>query len=225
MALAERACAYLRPGSSDAQLRTVIGNLRRDSSVVEAMRCGEQLGHSEAWTEWFGQVRAILHHAGLDWTRDDALDLDDLAQIALLELTRSLPSYRYGSRFSTWAYQVITRGVQRHLRDMAAKKRAGEIDRGTDPRELAIPVSEGELPENQVRDQVLAALVQEELRAAMGPRNAEVFRLWARDDLSVEMIGRRVGLSTARIHAIIAQARKHLRGQATIWYWHEVSAS
>lgn len=225
MALAERASAYLRPGSSDAQARAVVSNLRRDSGVVESLRCGDRLGHGEAWSEWLGQARAILRHANLDWAHDDAIDLDDLAQIALLELARSLPSYRYASRFSTWAYQVITRGVQRHLRDLSAQKRAGEIDRGVNPLALAVPVGKRELPESLARDRALAALVDSELKAAMGARNAEVFRLWARDDLSAEMIGRKVGLSVARVHAIIAQARTYLRGQATIRHWHEVSVS
>ncbi|HMQ34645.1 MAG TPA: sigma-70 family RNA polymerase sigma factor, partial [Chloroflexaceae bacterium] len=142
---------------------------------------------------------------------------------ALLELARSLPSYRYASRFSTWAYQVICRGVQRHLRDMAAKKRAAEIERGVDLMALAMPTSEAEHPESQARGHALAALVERELSAALGPRNAAVFGLWAQEDHSAEMIGRQLGLSTARVYAIIAQARQYLRGLATIQHWHEVS--
>jgi RNA polymerase sigma factor (sigma-70 family) len=223
--LAAQACSLLTPASSDTQIRTVLLNIHRDQATVEALRCNDQLHHGEAWSEWLGQAQAILHHAGLDWARDDSVDLEDLAQIALLELARSLPSYRYASRFSTWAYQVITRGVQRHLRDMAAKKRAVEVDRDTDPLERAVPVSEAELPEHQTRDNMLSALVEHELSTAFGPRNATVFQLWARDDYSAEMIGRQVGLSTARIHAIIAQARQYLRGQETIQHWYEVRTS
>lgn len=224
-ALAERACAYLLPGSSNAQVRAVVSNVRRDAKVVESLRCGERLGHCEAWSEWLRQARAILRHAGLDWARDEAVDLDDLAQIALLELTRSLPSYRYASRFSTWAYQVITRGVQRHLRDLSAEKRVGDIDRGVDPTTLEIPVVEKELPECRALDRALVALVEDELKVAMGRRNAEVFLLWVREDLSAETIGRKVGLSVARVHAIIAKARSHLREQTMIQHWYEVSAS
>jgi hypothetical protein len=36
------------------------------------------------------------------------------------------------------------------------------------------------------------------------------------------MIGQRVGLSVARVYAIISQARMFLRGQATIRGWGEL---
>jgi DNA-directed RNA polymerase specialized sigma24 family protein len=57
----------------------------------------------------------------------------------------------------------------------------------------------------------------------MGARNATVFRLWSRDDLSAEMIGQQVGLSPARIHAIIAQARRHLQQHPAVQGWHASS--
>ena len=211
---------YLPQTSSESQIYTALRNMCRDHTMVEALRSAQHLNHGPAWANWFGHARAILHHAGLNWTHDDTVDMDDLAQIALLELTRSLPSYRYASRFSTWAYQVITHGVQRHLRDLAAKKRVGVIDRSTDPLELAVPISEAELPETQVTGRALASLVETELTTAMGARNATVFRLWAHNDLSAEMIGQQVGLSSARIHAIIAQARRHLQQHPAVQGWY-----
>lgn len=222
-ALATQARRFLAEDSSDAQIRIVLLNMYRDQDTVEALRCCDQLNHAAAWSEWLGQAQAILRHARLDWARDESVDLDDLAQIALLELTRSLPNYRFASRFSTWAYQVITRGVQRHLRDMAAQKRAVEIDRDVNLLGRAVPISERDLPENLVQGEALLALVERELSIALGSRNATVFQLWAQADYSAEMISRRVGLSTARVHAIIAQARQYLRGQPTIQHWYRLT--
>lgn len=215
------AVTYLPARCADAHIRTVLKNIRHDSPVVEALRQQGAPGHVEEWSNWMRQVQAILRHAGLNWTRDSAVDCDDLAQVALLELARSLPGYRYASRFSTWAYQVITRAVQRHLRDLAAKKRAGEIDRAVDLNSLALLAGEADQPEQQASGRFLTMLVEDELLAAFGRRNTVVFHLWARDDLSAEMISRRIGLSTARIYAIIALAREHLQARATIKQWYE----
>ena len=76
-------------------------------------------------------------------------------------------------------------------------------------------------PEEQAISRSLAALVREELERAFGARNAEVFRPSAREDLSVEVISSRVELSTARVHAILAQSRRHLREHEHLRRWHE----
>jgi RNA polymerase sigma factor (sigma-70 family) len=197
----------------------VITNIRRDIPTVEALRRSTHMGHHAEWASWLGQARAILRRANLDWARDGAVDSDDLVQVALLELARSLPGFRYQSRFSTWAYQVITRGVQRHLRNISAQKRASDIDTSVNPLAVARAISEGDLPEAQVAARVLSATVEAALMAAMGPRNTVAFRLWACDDLSAEIIGQRVGLSVTRVYAVIAQARKLLSVQTAIIDW------
>ncbi|NTW97833.1 MAG: sigma-70 family RNA polymerase sigma factor [Oscillochloris sp.] len=201
----------------------MIVNIRRDHSTIEALCRNSHMGHQAAWVSWLSHAMAILRHAHLDWARDGAVHIDDLAQIAMLELVRALPGFRYQSRFSTWAFQVITRGVQRHLRDMSAQKRVGNIDATVDPLTVAGAISEGEIPEAQAEAHLLTAIIDAELTAALGVRNAEVFRLWACDDLSAEMIGQRVGLSVARVYAVIAQSRQYLRGREVIRGWGDAS--
>ncbi|MFV9506848.1 MAG: sigma-70 family RNA polymerase sigma factor [Oscillochloridaceae bacterium umkhey_bin13] len=166
-------------------------------------------------------ARAILRHNRLDWAYDTAVDFDDLAQIAMLELSRSLPSYSYKSRFSTWAYQVITRGVQRNLRNMAAKKRTAIIGYRIDPLHLIHTIADSDHPESHIYDQALRTLITETLTRALGVRNAQVFTLWVYGDLSAEMIGRRIGLSTPRVHAILSQARQYLRGYEPVLRWRD----
>jgi RNA polymerase sigma-70 factor (ECF subfamily) len=222
LVLAEVAATYIHPEIGEAQLRTVIVNIRRDRTAVEALRGHGSAAHHQEWISWMGQARAILRKSRLDWARDGAVDLDDLAQIALLELARALPGFRYQSRFSTWAYQVITRGVQRHLRDMSAKKRLGNIDAMAEAHTMTHTVGGDDLPEAQAEARLLTATVEAELTAALGQRNAEVFRLWACHDFSAEMIGKRMGLSVARVYAVIAQARQYLREHAAIQSWGEM---
>lgn len=220
LSLAER---YLPPVCTESQIRAALWNIRHDHPTVEALRSRGHCGHSRAWATWFSQAQAILRHADLDWSRDEAVERADLAQIAVLELSRSLTSYRYASRFSTWAYQVITRGVQRHLRDQSAKKRTALFERAVDPLTLVLPVAESELPESRACAHALEAMVEAELTVAFGARSARVFRLWLCEDLSADVIGRRVGLSQARVYALIAQARQYLSANEPILRWREAA--
>lgn len=219
--LAAVATSHMPQGASDEQIRRLICNIRRDYAGVAALQEPGDPTHHQEWAAWLGQAIAILRHAHLDWSHDGAVDLDDLAQIALLELARSLPTFHYQSRFSTWAYQVIAGGVRRHLRDMSARKRRGHIDPSVDPADVERAIGAGDLPEAQVRAQILHTIVYSELTEAMGARNSAVFRLWASQDLSAEMIGQRVGLSVARVYAVIKRARQYLCARESLQSWVE----
>jgi DNA-directed RNA polymerase specialized sigma24 family protein len=163
------AVRYLRTDVGEAQICITLRNIRLDHRIVEALRLGNHQAHTQEWSAWVAQIRAILRHAGLNWAADGAVDHEDLTQIALLELSNSLPNYRYASRFSTWAYQVVTRGVQRHLRDMSAKKRLGLIAYDTDPWDLAIAGGVADQPEAHTVGRLLSEEVDIALRQALGP--------------------------------------------------------
>ncbi|NTW02897.1 MAG: sigma-70 family RNA polymerase sigma factor [Oscillochloris sp.] len=220
--LAEFAYQYVQPSFTETHLQKLILTIQRDRATVEALHHYADARHQSEWKSWMGQAQAILQSKNLYWARDTAVDIDDLTQIALLELTRSLPTFRYQSRFSTWAYQVIIGGVRRHLRDMAARKRNGDIDPSVDPEMVEIALGVHDLPETHTWASMLSEAVYRELAAALGQRNADIFSLWACHDLSAEMIGQRFGLSTTRVHALLKQAREYLRNCASIQAWREV---
>lgn len=219
--LVEAVAQLVGERATPAQIRTTLQNYWQSAPQVEALRdaCCER--HTAAWAEWLDQAKAILRYARCAWAADVMVDIDDLAQIAMLELCRSLPSYRFASRFSTWAYQVIVHGVQRHLRNMAAQKRVGNIVYGLDPRDLTLPAAHSDAPEVQALGRSLEHAVAHELEQALGARNAEVFRLWASEDLAADAIGKHMGLSVPRVYAIIAQARQHLRRDESLQRWYE----
>lgn len=213
---------YLQPSFTDTRIQKVIVNIRRDRATVEALYQHTDIQHQSEWMKWMGQVRAILHSKNLYWAHDSAVDLEDLTQIALLELARSLPTFRYQSRFSTWAYQVIVDGVRRHLRDMSARKRTGDIDPSIDPEKVEIAIGTHDLPETRVWACMFSEAVHSELVEALGKRNADIFSLWAFHDLSAEMIGQKFGLSIARVHALLKAAREYLRNRESIQSWREI---
>lgn len=203
-----------------ARLRRIALNYHHDHALVQALADQAHARHNAAWNVWMTQVIVVLRHAGLHWSDDTAVDLDDLAQVARAELARALPQFRYASRFSTWSYQVIVQSVRRYLRDTRAQKRAGRPA----PLEgaLAIALGEHAHPETIANGHVFAALVDQVLAKQPDARLAAIFRLWAEHDTRVEDIGRRVHLGPSQIRLLIARIQELLRNDPAIRDWYQV---
>lgn len=211
----------LPPGSAASFIRRVLVNYHADHVLVHALRHSEHAQHDAAWRAWMSQALAILRHAGLAWAADGAYDLDDLAQVALAELVRALPSYHYASRFSTWAHQVIVQSVIRYRRDQGALKRAGHPDSLEALPELDIPASQAEHPEVVADARVLLGTIDARLAAEPDGRLREIFRRWAVEDQRVEEIGRHIRLSASQVRVLIGYIRQILRADPAISTWLE----
>jgi RNA polymerase sigma factor (sigma-70 family) len=210
---------FLPDSCSESQIRMVAVNYHRDHAFVQTLLEPNDEQHSATWAKWMSQVIRILHHAGLARSGNVMQSSEDLTQIALIALVQALPRFRYASRFSTWAYQVIVQSVQRYLRYQHAAKRAVHPD----PLELSpaydIPIREAEHPTSVTEARVLAELIERLLAAQPDRRLVRIFRLWAYDDARVEEIGRQVHLSPARVHVLINQIRHLLRANPDILAW------
>ncbi|MDQ2998922.1 MAG: sigma-70 family RNA polymerase sigma factor, partial [Chloroflexota bacterium] len=189
--------------------------------LVQALLRREHAGHDAAWMVWFGHVLAILRHAGLAWSNDASIDLEDLAQVARAELARALPSFRYASRFSTWAHQVIVQSTQRYIRDRQALKRAGRPDSLEQLLAEEQPVIDKEQPDAEAEARVLAALIDTILSAQPDQRFAIIFRLWAQHDMRVEEIGQRVQLSPSQVRVLLKRIRELLQQHPSITTWED----
>jgi RNA polymerase sigma factor (sigma-70 family) len=215
---------YLPNPCSDEYARQVVIRYHQDHLLVDALMDPLHVGHEVSWASWVAQVVPILRNVGLAWSDDPAIDPEDLAQIARAELARALPTFRYASRFSTWAHQVIARSVQRYLRDRLAGKRAGR------PISLETVVAD-ELPSDGLGQpelaadaSVLAALVDDILRAQPDRRLAVIFQLWAIADVRVEEIGRRLQISPSQDRALLGRIRQILQSEPAIRAWREDGA-
>lgn len=216
------ALARLVPGSATAdQLRQVALYYHLDHRQVQALAHTADAHHHEAWRAWVAQVLPILHHAGLAQTDDAAIDADDLAQIARAELIRALPSYRYASRFSTWAHQVIVQSVRRYRRDLGALKRAGRPQSLESLPEIEIPIGTAAHPEAIVAARALLRAIDARLAAQPDRRLREIFRLWAVEDQRVEEIGRHVCLSASQVRVLLGHIRQLLQSDPAIGTWLE----
>jgi RNA polymerase sigma factor (sigma-70 family) len=211
---------YMSNPCSDQQLRIVALRYHQDHAQVQALLRREHANHDTAWAAWHGQVVAILRHAGLAWSDDVSVELEDLAQIARAELARALPSFRYASRFSTWAHQVITQSMQRHIRDRQALKRAGKPTSLEQARVDRLPIRATDRPEAAAHARVLATLINDILTAQPDPRLAKIFQLWTQADMRAEQIGQHTHLSASQVRVLLARTRELLQSDPAVQAWH-----
>ncbi|MFV9507752.1 MAG: sigma-70 family RNA polymerase sigma factor [Oscillochloridaceae bacterium umkhey_bin13] len=197
----------------------LVVNYHLDHQMVTALSQAQHPAHHEHWQRWSSQVVGMLQRSGLTWTRDGAIEVEDLAQVARAELARALPNYRYQSRFLSWAYSVVVRSVQRQIRASQARRRsAPQI-----PLEHLV-VGEAHLPattqhETVAYARVLASHVVHVLGAQADPRLLPLFQLWAIEGQTSAELGARFGLHESRVRALLQRARAILQRDQTIQQW------
>jgi RNA polymerase sigma factor (sigma-70 family) len=151
--------------------------------------------------------------------QDPALDSEDVRQVALIELMHALPSYRYASRFSTWAYSVVVQRARRFLRDRTAQKRTATIV----SYELRPPREVGSdtylQPAAIVEGAMLHSMIDRILSDLYGPRMVTIFNYWARNDMGISQISKLMQISPSRVHALIHTARGALQHHPAIQAW------
>lgn len=214
---------YLSEVCSRHLLRTIVCIYHQDHALVQALSDKHHDLHEESWQYWMGQVGAILKHAGLAWSTDVAVDLDDLMQTAIMAMIRSIPTFQYRSRFSTWAYQVIIRSVQRYIRYCKADKRA------VIPDSLDLMVETDMLPyqdaylEAKVDGALLLQRVADVLADQPDRRLYSIFHCWALQAWPTADIARHVSLHPSRVRTLLGQTRSMLRQHSAIRNWHGLS--
>jgi RNA polymerase sigma factor (sigma-70 family) len=204
---------------TDAELRMIMVRYHLDHDMVTSLCDPHHPLHQEHWHAWWPQVMRILQQNRLIWSNDSAVDSEDLAQIAWAELARSLPSFQYNSRFSTWAYQVIVRSVQRAIRNGYAQKRAGRPSSIDQHPDLYLPISDQDLPESQAALTSLRDLACAILSNHRDGRLHTMFTLWQEEDASVAQLGAIFNLSAPRVRSLLTTICNLLRDHPAIRTW------
>lgn len=220
-AYARAIVAYLPEHYTDAQLQRLALCYHLDHQEVHILRDPQYPGHQEAWRDWHGQVIRILRNANLDWLTDIAIDFEDLTQIALEVLSKSIASYRFNSRFSTWAFTVIVRAGKRAIRERRAIKRTGTVVSLDDPTAIARHADSLADPEARARARELNELIDTILAEQGGSRWVEIFRLWIHEDQRLVDIGQRFDLSSSRVSILLDHMRKLLRQHPALLEWRQ----
>lgn len=207
--------------STDKQVQAFFANVYADYDTVLSLQQPLHPLHEQRWRDWSTRVILILRHRNLAWARDVAVSEEDLAQIAREELLMSLGDFCYRSRFSTWAYYVVTRAAQRCIRDLSAKKRTGKSEHLATVYEQALMVPDDDLTDLLAIGTVIYAEVEQVLLKRLGPQTAEVFRLFVREDMTAQAIADRFQLSLSRVQSLLREAKRVLRGHPDILLWRE----
>ena len=206
------------PGSADEKLHRVACNYHADHALVEALLHHEHAQHAAMWERWALLARAIIRRAGAICEFDSAVGLEDLVQVASMELARSLPHYRYVSRFSTWAHQVLVQSVLRYLRALRAQKRYNPLC-DYDDLSSGQPAPPQLDPETYSQGSALLSLVHGLLHMQPDPRLAQIFYLWAIADCRISEIGAYVGLSESRVRVLLNHSRRILAASPDVCDW------
>lgn len=215
------ALAPLLVGLPEERWQKVAANYHADHELVAALLSAGHPGHDDAWTRWCAQVVGVLRRSGRAGPQDGALDVDDIAQVARAALVEALPSYRYHSRLSTWAYSVIERAARDYHRAARARRRSGPTVSLDGLADSAHPAEADATHEQLARSRLLAERIAAVLATHPDRRLAIIFFLSAAEERSSAEIGAIVRLHESRVRALLKLARDLLRADPAIQAWAE----
>lgn len=115
-----------KPGSPPHSQPAASGTrITADDPRIPAAVAGDRAAASALLTELLPRTRNLVRYL----MRGDA-DVDDLAQNALIEVLRSLPSFRGESNLTTWADRITVRTV---MRSVGRRQRDRELRARVEP--------------------------------------------------------------------------------------------
>jgi RNA polymerase sigma factor (sigma-70 family) len=212
--------SYLPQGATPDQVQRTCRHYHEDHQLFVALSDTANPEANQIWAQWLDQARAILAAHGFTRLHDGSVDLHDLAQMAITELVRALPTFRFQSSLKTWAYQVIVNTARRWLRDQRAKKRPQQCASLEQLPAWDQPLPEGEQPEALVNQLQVVALVRAILADADDTRLVRIFFLRHLHDRSAEEIGQLFALHPSRVRALLQQARTLLAQHSELQRWY-----
>jgi RNA polymerase sigma factor (sigma-70 family) len=202
--------AYVSVGKVEEQrLKKQVDCYHQDHETVGTLRDQGHEQHHETLTQWLDAILRILQREGLVqwaervdhplWTRDD------LVQIAALEIFKSLPTYRYQSRLSSWIHSVICRSVQSTIK---RKKTLPMVSLEGHP-EIEQATSEAEQPEQMALDNTLEELLSQILQRDFSTQAQAIFRLRG-EGYSLRKIAERTATTPWFVRKTLEQLRARL---------------
>lgn len=220
-----RNCWVSTAGIGDDDLRVAIVNYHADHAVVEALRNADHPEHGVAWLQWTEQALKILagRYANVSTLDEAAVNTEDLAQDAMRDLWQALRTFRYESRFRTWAFTIISNCYLRTYRSINSVKRTVGREALSlttiEERGDALFASESQGPDEEVFSAELVHVVQSVLQHHPDRRLMMIFRLSVQEDQPLRVVSQRLQLSVPRVHALLNQALTLLRNDESLRTW------
>jgi RNA polymerase sigma factor (sigma-70 family) len=214
---------HLSDTSSDQQLARAVTNYHLDHHLMNVLANHTYPEHTLGWQQWLNNIIKILSHNGLQQLSDPSIEFGDLVQVASIALARALPTYHYQSRFSTWAYSIIVRSVQRYLRDLQAAKRTNQRYSLAQSPNIDLPIDVAEHPENIIAARALGDQINKVLMRESDHRLSTIFRMHVIEDQHINTIGNELQLHPSRIRALLHHTKTLLQQNPDILAWLQTS--
>ncbi|MHB1869841.1 MAG: RNA polymerase sigma factor [Steroidobacteraceae bacterium] len=183
-----------------------------DIKLVGRLMSRDQVAFQEFFDDYFPRLfRFTVRRVG-----DDPEAARDIVQAALTRGVRRLETYRGEASLFTWLCQITRRELSDHLvrlkREQTYVHRLVELEDDPNNRAIleSIPADAGCEPEAVVQREDLAARVHAALDY-LPSRYAKVLELKYLEELSVEAIAARLGVSVISVQSLLARARQAFR--------------
>ena len=151
-----------------------------------------------------GLSRSLTHRYG------GQVDVDDVAQLALLKILDSLNTFRHQSRFTTWATSIAVRIGIRQLRRHYYRDISLDISPGSDAIKIDIADSSARASVDHESRRSLFSLLQKLIDETLSDRQRLAIR-GTLQGLPVEEIAERLGSNRNAVYKLIHDARIRLR--------------
>lgn len=183
-----------------------------DTKLVDRMMSRDQAAFREFFDDYFPRLfRFILRRVN-----GDQEAARDIVQAALTRGVRRLETYRGEASLFTWLCQITRRELSDHLTRLRREQTYVQslIELEDDPHNRAvmesIPADPGDEPEAVAHRDDLAARVHAALDY-LPSRYARVLELKYLEELSVEVIAMRLGVTAIAVQSLLARARQAFR--------------
>jgi RNA polymerase sigma factor (sigma-70 family) len=210
-------CLPDKPATNE-QLRRLVARYHDQHRQVAALQDATDPHHGAAWQEMDSYVRRILWKQ-VNRSLPNLHDIiDEVTQRALDAIGKSLPTYCYAAKVTTWVHKIIINRYFNYLRDERILNPPLDIVAEDVQDITAPPIREADQSEQQVDAKTLEELVNMILLEHPNLLMHKVFWLSA-DGFKLAEIGQRIGRSTTRAHELLRQARSLIQADPRFQAW------
>lgn len=179
------------------------GRVQTDYDLLAKCQQGDERSFYSFYNIYKNDIqKMILHLLG----PDD--EIDDVIQDVFLQIYKSLNSFKYNSKFSTWLYRLTINTVLQHLRKKYKKgNREVNLDDNDDIYNSIAFNSEATTPEDDLHKKERIKAVYITLNT-LAPKKRIVFILHEIQGLQPEEIAKMVGAPVLTVRTRLFYARK-----------------
>lgn len=173
-----------------------------DYELLESCKSGDQRAFYQLYSQYKGEVAKIVAHL-----LGPEAEAEDIIQEIFVQLYKSLPNFKYQSRFSTWLYRISVNTVLQYLRKRYKSGNLVSIEADDNLRKMLLNSESSSSPEKEVLDREYIKIVYE-LLDTLSPKKRIVFILSEIEGKSPQEIAEIVGAPVFTVRTRLFYARK-----------------